>query len=368
MPTRADWRELLRQTFHGLDRKDVRDLYEVEWQRAYEALIAEHRESIDAEKRRLRRWFRKLNALLYGLTRRLAPTRRLLFVVALLLALVSPLQFRVGEVDTFLMIDVHFVGFALLTLLLGMELVDKIHFRDELFLARDVQASLLPKKLPEMPGLELGAYNRIANTVGGDLYDFFPLADGRLAVLFGDASGHGMAAGLVMAVTHAAFRTQAAIDAGPDVVFAALNRVLCTIGGRRSFFAGVVLVLSPDGAFTARVAGHPPILRIGVDGTILERIGIGAYPLGIKPDMQWAALDGTLGPGETLLFTSDGLSEARNAGGVEFGEARIEAVIARKAGAGAAELTGAISAELAEFLGRRAPEDDVSIAAIRKKP
>jgi hypothetical protein len=117
-----------------------------------------------------------------------------------------------------------------------MELVDKLHFKDELVMARDLQAQLVPRVVPEIGFFELGAFNRIANTVGGDLYAFEPLPDGRLAVLFGDASGHGMAAGLVMAVTHAVFRTQLPVDPSPAMMIASLNRVLCETGNARSFF------------------------------------------------------------------------------------------------------------------------------------
>ena len=105
--------------------------------------------------------------------------------------------------------------------------------------------------------------------VGGDIYDFVPLPDGRLAVLFGDASGHGMAAGLVMAVAHAAFRTQLDVDPSPAAMFATLNRILCRTGSPRAFFGCVYLMFSPDGTFTAAIAGHPPTApRSRADGSV----------------------------------------------------------------------------------------------------
>src|SRR5437660_3054098 len=147
-----------------------------------------------------------------------------------------------------------------------MELIDKLVYRDELVLARDLQAALVTGSLPEHPAFELGAFNRIANMVGGDLYEFVVLPDSRLALLFGDASGHGMAAGLVMAVAHAGFRTQLEVDASPKAMVAALNRILCATGGARSFFSCVYLLASPDGTFSVTVAGHPPVARIDRDG------------------------------------------------------------------------------------------------------
>src|SRR5437899_5256380 len=160
-------------------------------------------------------------------------------------------------------------AFLVINVLLAMELIDKIKFRDELALARDLQATLIPKHPPRVPQYEIAAFNHIANTVGGDLYDFVPLEDGRVAVLFGDASGHGMAAGLVMAVSHAAFRTQLDVDPAPAAIVTALNRILCRTGGPRSFFACCYVLLSPTGDFIAITAGHPELLKVDRNGKVI---------------------------------------------------------------------------------------------------
>ena len=272
----------------------------------------------------------------------------------------SEYQFYFANLDLF-------ASITLLTLLLGMELVDKINYRDELDLARELQSSLIPKTLPAPPGFELGAYNRIANMVGGDIYDFVLLPDGRLAVLFGDASGHGMTAGLVMAVAHAAFRTQLETDPAPEAMFATLNRILCRTGGPRAFFGCVYLLLSPDGSFTGSVAGHPPVLRLDGAGDVRERIGKGAYPLGVKTPLSWEVERGSIEAGQALLLHSDGLSEARDMTGAEFGEARIELSLRRVGTLPAPDLVAALARDVTSFCGREAPEDDVSISAIRRR-
>jgi serine phosphatase RsbU (regulator of sigma subunit) len=380
MPSGRDWGELLRSTFHGVGREDLTGLYSREWKAAKGKLIAEDREAIEREKKRLKRFLKTTNSVLFGLARRLAPARRVLFLAVLaffVLSLAFPKIERHKEtmhngakrtVDYKVEFDTGFLSIAslLLTLLLAMELVDKINYRDELELARDLQGSLIPKELPSPPGFQLGAHNEIANTVGGDIYDFVPLADGRLAVLFGDASGHGMAAGLVMAVAHAAFRTQLDVDPSPPAVFATLNRILCRTGSSRAFFGCVYFLLSPDGSFVASVAGHPPALRVGIDGIVRERIGKGAYPLGIRPGMTWTVETGRLEPGESLFLHSDGLSEARDDSGAEFGDERVEAALKRWASLDPERLTGSIALALHDFRRRQAPEDDVSIAVIRR--
>jgi len=265
-------------------------------------------------------------------------------------------------------LDSTFLGMAsgLLVLLLAMELVDKINYRDELELARELQSSLIPTSLPRVEGMELAARHEIANMVGGDIYDFVPLSDGRLAVLFGDASGHGMAAGLVMAVAHAAFRTQLDVDPAPGAVFATLNRILCRTGSRRAFFGCTYLLVSSDGELSGSIAGHPPPLRVGRDGAVRERIGSGAYPLGIKPDLSWPIERARLEPGELLFLHSDGLPEARNPAGEEFGDARVEAYLAAHAGSPPTVLVDGLAQAARAFCGRGAPEDDVSLAVIRR--
>jgi serine phosphatase RsbU (regulator of sigma subunit) len=377
MPALRDWVALWRETGSSLDRDKVRDLYLRDWPGTREKLISEHREEIEREKSRLKRFLRTANAVSFGLTKRLAPPRRLLLGVAGVLVALSFLQGAYyshgGGKEGGWTISINyngatlFLAIVLLLALLGMELVDKIRFRDELELARDLQADLIPRVLPEPPGYALAAHNRIANTVGGDIYDFVPLPDGRLAVLFGDASGHGMTAGLVMAVAHAAFRTQLDVDARPESIFASLNRILCRTGGPRSFFACIYVVAGPDGSFCAMVAGHPPALLLDREGNVRRRIGRGAYPLGIKPSLEWPPEGETLAPGETLLIYSDGLPEARNAAEEEFGEERIAAAARRLAGRPPGELVTALAWEVDAFCGRQAPEDDVSIAAIRRR-
>ena len=371
MPVWSDWKRLGRETFRSVTREDVKGLWREEWRAAHAQLISEQRAEIEGEKRRGKRFARSANAVVFGLVRRLTPARRVVFAVAVVMLFVDFMNVHVSREHW----SVHvggagsgtFIAFLLVALLLCLELVDKIRFRDELELARDLQASLLPKTLPELPTFELGAWNRIANMVGGDVYDFVPLPDGRLAVLFGDASGHGMAAGLVMAVAHAGFRTQLETDPSPDAMISSLNRLLCRTGGTRSFFSCVYLLASQDGSFQMTVAGHPQALRIDASGTVCDRIGAGFYPLGVRAGLTWPVQAGALAQGESLVLYSDGLTEARNDRQEEFGEDRLEGTLRLFAGAPAATLISELAAAVTRFCGRVPPEDDVSIAVVRRR-
>jgi hypothetical protein len=158
--------------------------------------------------------------------------------------------------------------------------------------------------LPEHPSFDLAAYNQIANMVGGDLYEFVPLPDGRLALLFGDASGHGMTAGLVMAVAHAGFRTQLGIDASPSAMVEALNRILSATGSTRSFFSCAYVLFESDGRFAITVSGHPPVLQIDGAGTIVRRFGTG--PIRESAESSSRRLPKACSRGGTLLLYPTG--------------------------------------------------------------
>jgi len=364
----SDWLDLGRNTLTSLRTADVAGIYSREWPETRKVLIADHRGSIDEDPKRIRRFFKTSSAMLYGLAKRLAPHRRVLFVlswISFFLCLFS-LFTRMDDPPVATFVEVA-ATFIVMTLLLAMELIDKLKFRDELELARDLQANLIPKHPAQNASFEIAAFNHIANTVGGDIYDFVPLDDGRMAALFGDASGHGMAAGLVMAVAHAAFRTQLDIDPSPGAIISSLNRILCRTGGTRSFFSCMYLLLSPNGEFVTVLAGHPQILKMAASGKVIERVGEGSYPLGIKASTAWNEIRGCLGPRERLLLHSDGLTEARNDDGREFRDAYLESIVGWHPNESAPQLIETITGEWKLFAGDHPVEDDVSIAVIERR-
>ena len=362
-----DWVALGKDTLSSLKTKDVANLYVLEWPETRKMLIADYQSKIDGDPKRLRRFVRTRSAMLLGLARRLTPQRRVLFLVAFVWFFICLLNVltRHRVLNPWPLFEMT-GSFMIVVLLLAMELIDKIKFRDELELARDLQADLIPKNPPQTDEYEIAAFNRIANTVGGDIYDFVPLPGGQLAVLFGDASGHGMAAGLVMAVAHAAWRTQLDVDPSPPAIISSLNRILCRTGGPRSFFSCCYFLFERDGTFIATVAGHPQIVKIAA-GKVVDRIGTGSYPLGVKAGMVWQELYGSIAHGERLLFHSDGLTEARNANEREFGDSFVDAIAGWNSAASAATLVETLVGEWNLFTGGRAPEDDVSIAVIARR-
>jgi len=365
-----DWVELSRATLQTVHARDVADLYELEWTEARKRLLEEHQDSIERQHGRIRKFVRTCSALMYGLVKRLSPQRRILFAIAQAVGILSVIYlvlFTPNSVNSMKTIASMAFAFGIVTALLAMELIDKIKFRDELELARDLQADLLPTEMPKIEGFEIAAVNRIANTVGGDIYDFVELADGRLAVLFGDASGHGMAAGLVMAVAHASFRTQLDIDPSPSAIMNALNRILCRTGGSRSFFSACYVLMERDGRFVAVLAGHPQVLLVSRAGIARRRLGQGCYPLGIKDRIDWTFEEDVLAPGERLVLHSDGLVESTEQSGRQFGYEYLETVIEWHCADEAATMCQGIIDEWKGFVGRCPIDDDVSLAVIGRK-
>ncbi|HPK65227.1 MAG TPA: SpoIIE family protein phosphatase [Thermoanaerobaculia bacterium] len=261
--------QFVRDYTAGLRKEDVRQLFTREMAQTY-AVLARDQDERAEPKRKVVRFFYRIRIVLLGLAFRLSPVRRLLFAVALLagiLAMIDPRFSVSGSHGTVFAWDASgfwsFVSVVSFVCLLAMELVDRVLVRDELEVARGVQRQLLPVGEVAIPGWSVAHGYRTANEVGGDYYDFLPLADGRVALAVGDASGHGMAAGLVMALASAAIHTAAELDPAPLAVARAVHRVVLRTGGARAFMSLFYGVLDPaTGELEYVGAGHPfPLLR-----------------------------------------------------------------------------------------------------------
>lgn len=292
----------------GLSRRDVGRLFDEDATRAISVLAGGDNDGSRAP------LLGRIRGFFLGLAFKLSPARRLLFALSLLMPFLGLLDFAATIGPTRISIDFSPFWFissvAGLTWLLALELVDQLEVRDELAVARQLQRELLPSKGPDLPGYLVAHSYRTANAIGGDYYDFLPLDEDHLALAVGDASGHGMAAGLLMAISNASLRTALDIDPAPLAVLSLLNRSLCHTGGSRAFMTLFYAVLKPQsGELEYACAGHPfPILR-RADGELIE-LGQGALPLGLRLDTTFAREQIRLEPGDLLLLYSDGLPEA----------------------------------------------------------
>lgn len=285
-----------------------------------------------------KRWFRDARLLYASIAEKLSPPRRLLFVLSLVAGVVALLNVNlIWQGSSF---EMSFDGSPLfflvstagLLFLLASELVDRVLVRDELEVARHLQEDLLPRHPPSVPGWAFAHSWRNANDIGGDYHHFELLADGRLALVVADASGHGMAAGLLMAVTDTALRVAVEQDPRPEAVAGLLHRVLRRTGDRRAFVTLFYALLDPGtGVLDFVSAGHPSPLVRRRDGT-LEEPASGSLPLGTSDTFRPALGSLRLAPGEALLASTDGVFEAQGGAGEAFGWERLRQAVSAAPG------------------------------------
>jgi serine phosphatase RsbU (regulator of sigma subunit) len=231
--------------------------------------------------------------------------------------------------------------------------------------ADTMQRSLLPRGVPEVDGLEVGAvYEPSARLeVGGDVYDFLTLPDGKLAVVLGDASGHGIAATADMALAKFAFRSLVRLYPDPGELLAQANEVAIGELATGTFVTMVCLTVdSASGTVQAACAGHPPVRVLSPDGDV-SRLAPGGLPLGVESDQHYESVETTLAPGAALCVYTDGLVEARRAG-EQYGEERLHAALSSGRELSAQALAEHVVADARAFAGE--PGDDYAVVVIRR--
>ena len=358
------------QLTSGLSTREIRRLVDRDASRAYSVLMRD-RERSPVELKGPKRWFRDARLLYSSVSEKLTPARRLLFAIGVAGGLLGifGLDLRVGEKGAQVAIDGSPLFFTVsvlcLLFLLVLELVDRVLVRDELELARDLQRDLLPKSDPVLDGYAFAHSTRMANDIGGDYYRFEPLPDGRLAILVADASGHGMAAGLLMAMADATLHVAIEVDPSPLAVATRLHRALRRTADRRSFLTLFYGLLDPaTGELDFVCAGHPFPLAKRASGEI-EEPRLGSFPLGLRDKVEPATGRLRLAPGDLLLLFTDGLFEALGARGEAFGFDRLKAAIS--ASTGAADAHARILAAFREHAGSEALADDVTLLAVERR-
>jgi serine phosphatase RsbU (regulator of sigma subunit) len=233
--------------------------------------------------------------------------------------------------------------------------------------ADTMQRSLLPRSRPEVRGLEVGElYEPSARVdVGGDVYDFLALEDGRLAVVLGDVTGHGVDATADMAMAKFVFRSLAREHPEPADFLAAANEVICSeIASGKFISMSYVVVDGVAGKVAGASAGHPAPRIVLADGTTraLEAHGL---VLGIDGGQEYTQSYAELPPGASLVLYTDGVVEARRDGEL-YGDERLDALLAERHELSARALAAAVAEDAREFAGGDL-SDDLAVVVIRRK-
>jgi phosphoserine phosphatase RsbU/P len=232
--------------------------------------------------------------------------------------------------------------------------------------AREIQEGLLPKKIPQVKGLEVAGTWQPASVVGGDYFDVLKFSDSKIGVCIGDVVGKGMSAALLMANLQASFRAFAAEEVSPGALLGKLNEVVCNnIASDKFVTFWYCTIDATEGRLTYASAGHwPPILfHKSGEGVSLRE---GGTPLGIFPGWKYEEGGFPLAFGDRLVLYTDGLTEAMNSDGQEFGEGRLLELCSSKMTLSASELLAAIRKEVVTFCNGNF-QDDFTLVVVAVK-
>jgi sigma-B regulation protein RsbU (phosphoserine phosphatase) len=215
--------------------------------------------------------------------------------------------------------------------------------------AREIQEGLLPKKIPQVRGLEVAGAWQPASVVGGDYYDVLKFSDTKIGICIGDVVGKGISAALLMANLQASFRAFASEEVSPGTLAGKLNDVVANNIAADKFVTFCYCTIdAAENRLTYASAGHwPPILfHKSGEGVFLRE---GGAPLGIFPNRNYEDVGLPLDSGDRLVLYTDGLTEAMDPDEQEFGERRLVEMVSRNIALSAAELLAAIRKEVVGF-------------------
>jgi serine phosphatase RsbU (regulator of sigma subunit) len=243
---------------------------------------------------------------------------------------------------------------------------EKLALEKELLAAREVQMMFIPKRLPQVRGYDFAAVTLPAKEVGGDLYDFISRNESEVAFCLGDVSGKGFPASLLMANTQATLRDQSLMNDGASLCVSRTNKLLFESTGAEKFVTLFYAVLhTGDGSLSYCNAGHEQPMLISKSGSVL-RLDVGGIVLGILPEYPYAEGRRVLLPGETCVVFSDGISEAVNAAGEQFGEERISRVLIELRNRASTEIRDGLIEAVRTHAGGAPQADDITVVVVKR--
>jgi phosphoserine phosphatase RsbU/P len=323
------------------------------------------RDAIDREKSKFKRFWRIAWGLFLAMLMKLSPARRVLLIAAIILLVIHN--------DNF---DFIWLGAAILFLLLALELADRVTMKRDLEIAREIQQWLVPARPPAVAGMDIAFATRPQNTVAGDYYDAFlrPLPAARtssspLLVAVADVAGKSVPAALLMATFQASLKALSATPASLDEIVAGLERYARahSLEGLRFTTAFLAEINVETREMCYVNCGHNnPILR-RASGQI-ERLSVGGPPLGTplftENEITYPSGRTQLHPGDLLFIFTDGVVEAVNETGEEYGEARLLPCV-QPTPASAADVLALVMAGVNNFVGYARQHDDITALVLR---
>jgi serine phosphatase RsbU (regulator of sigma subunit) len=248
---------------------------------------------------------------------------------------------------------------------LTSELMERRRLEKELAIAREIQASFLPKSAPKIPGFDLAGSTITHDQVGGDYFDFIPISGTRLGIAIADVSGKGIPAALIMAGFRMSLLAEVRNEFAIRAVMRKVNGLVhesTTSGKFVTAFYGVLDFKHRSLIFSN--AGHNPPVLFRREGPI-EYLEEGGVALGVLPATDYDDRPIALRPGDVLLFYTDGISEAESPAGEHFGLGRIERLMETLLDRSAADIMATLVARVQEWNGTRGQSDDLTLVVLK---
>ncbi len=249
--------------------------------------------------------------------------------------------------------------------------IERERLSQELKIARDVQLRLLPQEMPHYPGIELQASSLTAFEVGGDFFDFFLYQDGSFGLVVGDVSGKGTSAAFYMAEFKGILQTLAGITADPLQLACEINQIIYRTIERRAFITAIFARYCPQSAQLEIVrAGHPPALFYNARSHMLKEIHPPGLGIGLDKGPIFKKVTRKevfhLETDDIILFYTDGLTEARNAAGNDFGEEGLKNLLLANSAPNLNALKNMIFDTILDFVEETPLHDDMTFVLLRK--
>jgi len=263
-------------------------------------------------------------------------------------------------------------AFALYNAFIYAEASEKKRMDADLLVAQEIQRILLPSSAPESRGFQINGLNVPARQVSGDYFDYIRVDEGRVGVAIADVSGKGVPASLIMAMCRSVLRSQAARNHSAADVLHKVNRQIYDDMKEDMFISMAYVILEDDeNKITLCRAGHDaPLLYSAKDQTV-SRLNPPGMALGIDSgdvfDRVTRDFSVALEPNDCLILYTDGVTEALDRKGLEFGTKRMVQSILASAGEGAPGIVKRVTEDLRDFVGAYPQNDDITLIVIRKK-
>lgn len=319
--------------------------------------------------KRWKRGFHIAWAIFQAMLMKLTPARRVVLLIACILLILN-FHFQLGSQEYYF--DLGGLGTLLLFLLLALELADRVTMKRDLEIAREIQHWLVPEKPPVVPGVDLAFATRPQNTVAGDYYDAFlragPEGDAgqSLMMVVADVAGKSVPAALLMATFQASIRALAARPGNLDELARDLNRYACdhSLSGMR-FTTAFIAEYDPSSRRIRYInAGHnAPFLRRS-SGQIV-RLEEGTVPFGINSAAEYRSNAVSVDAADLLVIFTDGLPEAVDSSGREYGEVRLQNRIEHLTSESAATVLGSVMTDVDAYVGAARQHDDITCMVVR---